>query len=304
MFRGTAGKGRPMRTFALTLLTLCVATLVGRLPLAAQGRSNILTAEEIDQANVGTAYDAVQALRPRWLQAPRELGRQPQKGLDTRGPGIAVYIGNVSVGDIEYLRTIPTATVLELRWSVRRRQPVQRHRRPVGNPRHAEARGLGRPRRPSCRWKTARRRAPRARAASALTRAPRAPRRGPAVRGSCVHLRAGGALRPRACCARPPRVRAVSVPRAASWTEPAPAVRRSTAAAVAAAPAADRRRAPGGPSPPLFPARTTPHSPRLRPSSPDHLSRSGDPLRPPSSPPRTAAGLRDTGSRAPRRPRG
>ncbi len=71
-----------MRTFALTLLTLCVATLVGRLPLAAQGRSNILTVEEIDQANVGTAY----------------------------------YIGNVSVGDIEYLRTIPAATVLELRW--------------------------------------------------------------------------------------------------------------------------------------------------------------------------------------------
>src|SRR5206468_2013904 len=116
MFRGTAGKGPPMPTFALTLLTLCVATLVGRLPLAAQGRSNILTVEEIDQANVGTAYDAVQALRPRWLQAPRELGRQPQKGLDTRGPGIAVYIGNVSVGDIEYLRTIPAATVLELRW--------------------------------------------------------------------------------------------------------------------------------------------------------------------------------------------
>ena len=105
-----------MPTFALTLLTLCVATLVGRLPLAAQGRSNILTVEEIDQANVGTAYDAVQALRPRWLQSPRELGRQPQKGLDTRGPGIAVYIGNVSVGDIEYLRTIPAATVLELRW--------------------------------------------------------------------------------------------------------------------------------------------------------------------------------------------
>src|SRR2546428_8046460 len=96
-----------MPTFALTLLTLCVATLVGRLPLAAQGRSNILTVEEIDQANVGTAYDAVQALRPRWLQAPRELGRQPQKGLDTRGPGFAASIGNVSAGAIEYLRPTP-----------------------------------------------------------------------------------------------------------------------------------------------------------------------------------------------------
>src|SRR5207245_9681148 len=115
MCRGTAGKGPPMPTFALTLLTLCVATLVGRLPLAAQGRSNILTVEEIDQANVGTAYDAVQALRPRWLQAPRELGRQTQKGLDTRGAGIAVYIGNVSVGDFEYLRTISASTVRELR---------------------------------------------------------------------------------------------------------------------------------------------------------------------------------------------
>src|SRR2546427_11966657 len=87
MFRGTAGKGPPMPTFALTLLTLCVATLVGRLPLAAQGRSNILTVEEIDQANVGTAYDAVQALRPRWLQAPSELGRQPQKRSEERRVG-------------------------------------------------------------------------------------------------------------------------------------------------------------------------------------------------------------------------
>src|SRR5438132_743624 len=105
-----------MRTVAVTVLSLSVAALAGRSPLAAQRRSNVLTSEEIQRANVGTAYDAVQALRPRWLQAPRELGRQPQKGLDTRGPGIAVYIGNVSVGDIEYLRTIPAATVLELRW--------------------------------------------------------------------------------------------------------------------------------------------------------------------------------------------
>src|SRR2546430_727343 len=98
MFRGTAGKGPPMRTFALTLLTLCVATLVGRLPLAAQGRSNILTAEGIDQANGRTAYDAVPALRPRWLQAPRALRRQPQKGLDTRAPRIAVYLGHLARG--------------------------------------------------------------------------------------------------------------------------------------------------------------------------------------------------------------
>ena len=106
-----------MRTVALTLLTLSVATLVGRSPLAAQRRNNVLTSEEIQRANVGSAYDAVQTLRPRWLQGPRELNRMPANAdAAARPAGISVYVNEVSMGDLDYLKDIPAVRVLELRW--------------------------------------------------------------------------------------------------------------------------------------------------------------------------------------------
>ena len=106
-----------MRIVALTVLSLSVVTLAGQSPLAAQRRSNVLTSEEIERANVGSAYDAVQALRPRWLEGPRELSRMPAHANDAARPaGIAVYINDVSRGDVDYLKEIPAAGVLELRW--------------------------------------------------------------------------------------------------------------------------------------------------------------------------------------------
>ena len=67
-----------MRTVRLTLVTLAVAVLAGGAPLRAQRRGNVLSTEEIERAksNVGTAYDLVQTLRPRWLQV-HELTRLP-----------------------------------------------------------------------------------------------------------------------------------------------------------------------------------------------------------------------------------
>jgi len=106
-----------MRTVAVTVLGLSVATLAGQSPLAAQRRSNVLTSEEIQRANVGSAYDAVQTLRPRWLQGPRELNRLPANADQSAHPaGIAVYINEVSMGDVDYLKEIPAGTILELRW--------------------------------------------------------------------------------------------------------------------------------------------------------------------------------------------
>ncbi len=106
-----------MRTVAVTVLSLSVATLAGQSPLAAQRRSNVLTSEEIQRANVGSAYDAVQTLRPRWLQGPRELNRMPANADATARPaGISVYVNDVSMGDVDYLKEIPAGTVLELRW--------------------------------------------------------------------------------------------------------------------------------------------------------------------------------------------
>jgi len=106
-----------MRTVALTVLNLSVATLAGQSPLAAQRRSNLLTAEEIQRAKVATAYEAVQTLRPRWLQGPRALSRMSARGDEShQSPGISVYINEVSVGGVDYLKDIAVVTVLELRW--------------------------------------------------------------------------------------------------------------------------------------------------------------------------------------------
>jgi len=106
-----------MRRVALTVLGLSVATLAGQSPLAAQRRSNVLTTEEIERAKVATAYEAVQTLRPRWLQGPREMGRMPARGDESpHSAGIAVYINEVSVGGVDYLKDIAAPTVLELRW--------------------------------------------------------------------------------------------------------------------------------------------------------------------------------------------
>jgi len=106
-----------MRTVALTVLSVCVAALAGRSPLAAQRRSNVLTAEEIQRANAATVYEAVRTLRPRWLQGPRELTRMPAHAQDAaRAAGISVYVDEVSMGDVDYLKGMAAVTVLELRW--------------------------------------------------------------------------------------------------------------------------------------------------------------------------------------------
>ena len=116
-----------MRTVALAVLSVCVAALAGRSPLAAQCRSNVLTGEEIQRANVGSAYDAVQTLRPRWLQpgvdlnsVPARLGvpgpaGTPNPPASDRGPLMSIYVNEMSMGDEDYLKEIPAVRVLELR---------------------------------------------------------------------------------------------------------------------------------------------------------------------------------------------
>src|SRR5438552_18742595 len=94
-----------MRTVALTVLSLSVATLAGRSPLAAQRRNNVLTSEEIQRAHVGSAYDAVQTLRPRWLQGPRELNRMPANAdAAARPAGISFYVNAECMRDLDNLK--------------------------------------------------------------------------------------------------------------------------------------------------------------------------------------------------------
>ncbi|HYT98824.1 MAG TPA: hypothetical protein VEK85_00510 [Gemmatimonadales bacterium] len=108
-----------MRTFPLTLVTLSVAALAGATPLhAVQRRSNVLTAEEIERAkpNGGSAFEIVETLRPRWLQV-RELSRLPgTAGEPLKSTPVYVYVNDVNMGSVDYLKTIPAETVLEMRW--------------------------------------------------------------------------------------------------------------------------------------------------------------------------------------------
>jgi len=100
------------------LLLLC-ALVFAAAPLRAQrSSSRLITAEEIDRARplVGTAYDAVQTLRPRWLQAPREVLSLPRAGSDIRMTRVHVYLNDRDMGDVEYLKTIPAHLVFTLRW--------------------------------------------------------------------------------------------------------------------------------------------------------------------------------------------
>src|SRR5207302_7161431 len=62
-------EGGHMSTLRQGLLALGFATLVVGVPLYAQRKSNILTTEEIERANLSgaTAYDLVHMLRPRWF---------------------------------------------------------------------------------------------------------------------------------------------------------------------------------------------------------------------------------------------
>jgi hypothetical protein len=86
-------------------------------PLRSQRRSDVLTAEEIERVmgKGETVYDAVRALRPRWLKFREPiLTGEPNDMVNVQGPH--VYLEDRDQGDAEYLKTIPLELVAELRW--------------------------------------------------------------------------------------------------------------------------------------------------------------------------------------------
>jgi hypothetical protein len=103
----------------LRVLALSVAALATGSSLHAQHtQRDLITAEELSraQANISTAFDAVSMLRPRWLEA-HELARLPGTPTDQlRDNAVRVYVNDLNMGPADYLKTIPVASVLELRW--------------------------------------------------------------------------------------------------------------------------------------------------------------------------------------------
>lgn len=72
-------------------------------------RSDILTREEIMTVDVGNLYEAVQRLRPRWLNV-----RSAGVGADFTT--IMVYQGQTRLGDLEILRQLPLDAAESLRF--------------------------------------------------------------------------------------------------------------------------------------------------------------------------------------------
>ncbi len=71
-----------------------------------------ITAEEIALLpEVGDAYDAIQRLRPRFLQT-----RGVNRILSSDPPQPVVYLDEVKRGQIDFLRTVPVRTIGEIRY--------------------------------------------------------------------------------------------------------------------------------------------------------------------------------------------
>ncbi len=107
-----------MRVTTVRLVALTLATLCSVSTLHAQRRSKTLSAEEIEKsaASLNTAYDAVETLRPRWLQV-HELAHLPAGPSDVpQSTPIYVYVNDVKRGGVDYLKTIPASSVEAMRW--------------------------------------------------------------------------------------------------------------------------------------------------------------------------------------------
>lgn len=72
-----------------------------------RGNARLLTADEISASPTTNLFDVVQRLRPAWLTAKYQGG--------TRGFP-AIYVGSQRAGEIDYLRSVNTDNVLEVRY--------------------------------------------------------------------------------------------------------------------------------------------------------------------------------------------
>jgi len=96
----------PTLVFAVFLIQGCATTEGSE----RRGSSDLITQEEIQGASVGTAFEVVEQLRPRWLRTRgRTSIRNPEAGLAW------VYVDGVRFGRIEDLHQLSRDTVIEMR---------------------------------------------------------------------------------------------------------------------------------------------------------------------------------------------
>lgn len=98
-----------MQRIVAAVLVVAALGACGPMGTSAPGRGNarLLTAAEISASPTTNLFEVVQRLRPAWLTAKFQGG--------SRGYP-AIYVGSQRAGEIEYLRSINTDNVLEVRY--------------------------------------------------------------------------------------------------------------------------------------------------------------------------------------------
>lgn len=101
---------------ALAFLTAAVSTAAAQKP---KRDRYLITAEEISESRVTSAYEAIQRLRPQFLRQPRST-RLPGSFDSTYAappaPGIRLFVGDVPQHDIDVLKHIAATYVQEIRY--------------------------------------------------------------------------------------------------------------------------------------------------------------------------------------------
>ena len=97
---------------ALSILMVSCAPTNGE--NAARGpkrQQNVLTQEEIREANYSNVYDAVAALRPNWLRS-----RGPVSFYEPDAGQVVVVMYNALLGGVDYLRRLNVTEVISLQF--------------------------------------------------------------------------------------------------------------------------------------------------------------------------------------------
>lgn len=100
---------RSLLSFALLMVAAC-ASQSGTQGSTPRRVRDVISADEISRAQVGTAYDVVQTLRPEYLRG---------RGMVTSGGAqelAIVYIDGARAGGLDQLRRVPRETLAEIRY--------------------------------------------------------------------------------------------------------------------------------------------------------------------------------------------
>ena len=92
----------------LLAFVACGPTKSGR---AAPQSRNLITADEIAKSNASNAYDAVERLRPAFLQT-----RGPQSIQNTAPPTPMVYVDGMRYGALQSLMSLPTISIISIQY--------------------------------------------------------------------------------------------------------------------------------------------------------------------------------------------